>query len=288
MFPWLDRRGRFSPLKALTFAALFVPAAWAVLGYLQGDLGARPLTELIHQTGLWAVRLIFLSLAITPLRQVLQWPELIAVRRMIGVAAFAYAAAHLTLYAADEMFDLQRVASEIVLRLYLTIGFVTLLGLAALAATSTDGMIRRLSGRIWRRLHQTLYGLAAVALLHYFLQSKLNVGEPLVMLGIYLWLMGWRAIGAWRGRNRRVPVAMLAGAAVACGALTALAEAGWFWAATGVDPARVIQADFSLVSGLRPGWLVLAICLTLALVGAAIPAAANWRRRRASLAVRPA
>ena len=111
-----------------------------------GWLEPRPFNEAIHQFGLWTIRLIFLALAVTPLRQILQWPRLILVRRMIGVAAFAYAITHLTLYTADQMFDLAKVASEIVHRIYLTIGFTAVLGLSALAATSTDGMIRRLGG----------------------------------------------------------------------------------------------------------------------------------------------
>ena len=80
---------------------------------------------------------------------------------MIGVGAFVYAACHITLYVADQMFDLWKVASEIVLRLYLTIGFTALLGLAALAITSTDGMVRRLGGKRWQRLHNIIYGIGA-------------------------------------------------------------------------------------------------------------------------------
>ena len=90
-------------------------------------LGARPVNEAIHQIGLWTIRWIFLALAVTPLRQILQWPRLIAVRRMIGVAAFVYAMIHFTLYTADQAFDVGKVASEIALRVYLTIGFTALL-----------------------------------------------------------------------------------------------------------------------------------------------------------------
>src|SRR5690606_18658997 len=106
---------------------------------LAGALGAEPLDELIHQTGLWTIRLLFLSLAVTPLRQIFRVPALAAVRRQVGVAAFAYGAVHLSLYVTDQRFDLGTVASEIVLRVYLTIGMTGLLILLALAATSTDG-----------------------------------------------------------------------------------------------------------------------------------------------------
>ena len=135
VYPWNDYGGRFSPLKLAVFVALFVPAGWVGAAYCFDQLGARPLNEAIHEIGLWTIRLIFLALAVTPLRQILHLPRLIIVRRMIGVGAFAYAVIHLSLYAADQAFDLEKVASEIVLRVYLTIGFAALLGLAALAAT---------------------------------------------------------------------------------------------------------------------------------------------------------
>ena len=114
-------------------------------------------------TGQWAVRLILLSLLVTPLRRVAQWPKLINVRRMVGVAAFAYALAHFTIYVVlDQKLDAAARRSEIVLRFYLTIGFVALLGLTRSAATSTDAMIRRLGGQRWNRLHKLIYVIAAL------------------------------------------------------------------------------------------------------------------------------
>src|ERR1041385_5402944 len=104
MSPFTDYAGRVSPLKTAVFAALFVPGVWTAADYLQGNLGPRPMTEVIHALGLWAIRLLFVALAVTPLRQVFAWPQLILVRRMVGVAAFAYAAIHLVGYAADQMF----------------------------------------------------------------------------------------------------------------------------------------------------------------------------------------
>ena len=141
--------------------ALFVPGLDLASDYLRGALGGRPLNEIIHATGLWAIRLLLLSLAIAPARRILHAPGLVAVRRMIGVGAFAYAAIHLLFFVVDSGFRLGFVVQEIVLRLYLTIGAATLTILIALAATSTDGMIRRLGGRRWRWLHWSVYPAGA-------------------------------------------------------------------------------------------------------------------------------
>jgi methionine sulfoxide reductase heme-binding subunit len=269
MQPWLDYSGRLSPLKLLVFVALFLPGGWIALALASGQLGADPIKETLHQLGLWAIRLLLITLAVTPARSILQWPRVMLVRRMLGVAAFAYAAAHLSLYVVDEAFDLAKVASEIALRFYLTIGFVALLGLAALAATSTDGMVRRLGGRRWQRLHRLVYVIVALGLIHYFIQSKLIVYEPMVMDGLFLWLMGYRLVAA-RRRDRRVPLAALAAISLASAALTALGEAVYYWLKTGVDPSRVLAVNWSLVTGVRPGVVVL-------IVGAAVTALAALR-----------
>jgi methionine sulfoxide reductase heme-binding subunit len=269
--PWRDSGGRLSLLKLAVFAALFLPGAWTLLSYPLGALGARPLNEAIHQFGLWGFRFLFLSLTITPARRLLQLPRLALVRRMIGAAAFAYIAIHFTLYAADQMFDLWKVASEIVLRIYLTIGFVALLGLAALAATSTDGMVRRLGGRNWMRLHRIVYGIGVLATVHYFMQRKLEIYEPTVMAGIFVWLMGYRLIASRYGERIRVPVWALLLLALAAGSATAAGEAIYFFIAMGVDPLRILAVDFSLDVGIRPGWIVLA-------AGLAALALAAWRR----------
>src|SRR6267154_4466556 len=206
MYPWQDYSGRLSPLKLAVFVALFLPGLWTAIAFGMGWLQPRPFTEAIHQVGLWMLRFLFIALAITPLRQILQWPRLILVRRMIGVAAFAYGLAHINLYLADLKFDLAKAATEIALRFYLAIGFTALLGLAALAATSTDAMVRRLGGFRWSRLHQIVYALGILATLHYFMQSKLEVYEPTVMAGLFAWMMFYRLIANHYGETRRIPV----------------------------------------------------------------------------------
>jgi len=123
---------------------------------------------------------VIISLAITPLRRIARYGALVDVRRMIGVGAFCYAVAHILFNIANEKFNVVKVATEIVLRLYLTIGFISFLGLTALAVTSTDGMVRRLGGRRWQRLHQLIYVIVLLAL-HPFLsadQAQRLVADP--------------------------------------------------------------------------------------------------------------
>ena len=268
LFPWNDYSRRLSPLKLAVFVALLLPAAWVAFAYAFERLGARPLNEAIHQLGLWAIRLVFLALAVTPLRQILRWPRLILVRRMVGVAAFAYVLGHLVLYAASEMFDLAKVASEIVLRVYLTIGFAALLGLAALAATSTDGMIRRLGGRRWQRLHRAVYAIGMLAVVHFSFQSKLDEWQPTVMAGLLGWLFGYRVL-AWRfGDRGQLALSWVAALGLAAGIGAALGDAVYFRLAFHAPLLRVLGADFSLATGVRPAVVVLAIGLAITLVGA--------------------
>src|SRR4051812_32176293 len=267
-YPWKDHTGRISPLKLATFLALFVPALWIAVAFTCGWLGSRPLNEAIHQLGLWTIRLIFLALAVTPLRHILQWSRLTAVRRMIGVAAFAYAIGHLGLYATDQTFDLAKIATEIVLRIYLTIGFAAVLGLAALAATSTDGMIRRLGARHWQRLHRLVYAIALLAVVHYCMQSKLDLWEPTIMAGLYAWLIVYRILARPVGTRTRLSLRGAALLGVAVAVLTASGEAAYFWLAYGADPMLVLAANWSIDTGLRPAVVVLALTEAVVLAGA--------------------
>lgn len=268
MYPWYDYSRKTSPLKLAVFIALFLPAAWVLLAYPIGALGARPLNEAIHQVGLWTLRFLFIALAVTPLRAILNWQRLVLVRRMIGVAAFAYIMVHFLLYIGDQAFDLFKVASEIVRRIYLTIGFAALLGLAALAATSTDGMVRRLGQRRWQWLHRLVYAIAVLAVIHYSMQSKLEQWEPTIMAGILAWLLGYRLLARFVAVRGRVPLAWVGALGIAAAVLTALGEALYFYLTLGVDPMRVLNANLSLDTGLRPAIVVLGLGLAVTLAGA--------------------
>jgi methionine sulfoxide reductase heme-binding subunit len=265
--PWRDRRGRFLWLKAVVLPALFVPGLLYGFWLATSQLGGRPVMEAIHGTGLWAIRLLLISLAITPFARALGWPGLLLVRRMVGVAAACYAVVHLALYVVDQNFRLGTVVSEIALRFYLTIGFIGLLGLLALAGTSTDAAMQRL-GRNWKRLHRLAYPIGLIALLHYFIQSKLNVAEPVFVSGLFIWLMLWRTLPApWqRARAIGVTAGLYAGLALASALATAAVEVTWYGLATRVDPWRVIAANETIVRGLRPSHWVLVVTVSILIV----------------------
>jgi sulfoxide reductase heme-binding subunit YedZ len=265
--PWRDRRGRLLPFKAAVLVSLLVPGALYAMWLATGELGGRPVMETIHGTGLWAIRLLLISLAITPFARALDWNGLLLVRRNVGVAAAVYAVAHLCLYVVDQNFKLLTVVSEIALRFYLTIGFAALLVLLALAVTSTDGWVKKL-GRNWKRLHRLAYPLGAVTLLHFYIQSKLNVSEPVFVSGLFIWLMAWRSVPeAWR-RKQGIAFtgALYGGLAIVSALATAGLEFAWYGLATKVNPWRVIVANETIERGLRPAHWVFVVTASLVIV----------------------
>lgn len=249
-FPWTDRVGRPVPLKLVVFLALLGPGLWVAYALATGQLGGQPLKAATRELGSWALRFLLLSLAVTPLRALWKWNGLIAVRRMLGVGAFAYGALHLALYAASQGYDLAKVASEIVLRVYLTIGFVALLGMTALAATSTDGMIKRLGGKAWRWVHRLAYPIALLAIVHFFLQARLAAIEPQIVAGLFVWAMAWRA-APWKGP----------GPTLALGIATALlvmgAEMAFFAMRFGAPLDILFEANLAFDMAPRPVHVVL-------------------------------
>jgi sulfoxide reductase heme-binding subunit YedZ len=258
---WRDRRGRLSILRIATLCLLLWPIVLAIAAVDDIRFAARPINELIHRAGFWALMFVLLTLAVTPLRRIGRFGQLIDIRRMLGVGAFCYAVAHISLYCADQMFDLVKVASEIALRLYLTIGFVALLGLTALAATSTDRMVRRLGGRRWQRLHQAVYAIALLALIHFFQQTKLDEWVPTFVAGLFGWLMGYRVLIWSRKTNDEPSPRMLLALTVVVSALTFTFEAIGLGIAFHVSPLMVLQTAFDFdfeTLDIRPGWLVLA------------------------------
>jgi len=277
---WRDYGGRFSWLKLFVLLCLLTPAASVALAAVAHGLGPRPITEAIHRIGDWTVRFLLITLAVTPARAVLDWPRVVILRRMLGVGTACYALTHLTLYCLDQKWNLFTVVSEIVLRFYLTIGFVTLATLVALAWTSTDDWQKRL-GRNWKRLHTLVYPASALAMFHYFLQSKANVTLPVLFTGFWCWLMLWRlAPRRWQARLVLLPP-LAVGAALA----TAGIEATWYGLATGAHASRVLWANLDVTFGPRPAVQVL-IWGVVVFVLATLRRLLGPRRKPARTAVR--
>ncbi len=261
--PWNDRAGRFSALKTATLVLVTLPALWLLYRTLFLGLGPRPLTEAIHRLGDWTVYFLLITLAITPARRLFEWSKLILVRRIVGLAALAYILVHLTLYIIDSRLDLGFVAHEILVRIYLTIGFTAILGLVALGVTSTDGMIKRMGPKAWNRLHAIIYVVAPLAILHYYMQSKLDVTQPVLMSGFFFWLMGYRLMARFGPKQGLVPLLALTAAAAL---LTALTEATWYGLATGIGWQRVLAANLDFSHTIRPAWWVFATGLAVTLI----------------------
>jgi sulfoxide reductase heme-binding subunit YedZ len=249
------------------------PAVWLATLGLAGELGVRPVHEAIRTSGDWALRLLWLTLLVSPARRLLSAPRLIRARRILGVGTFGLTALHFGLYAIAEQFDLIEIGREIVLRLYLTIGAVAMIVLAALAATSSDRAVARLGSARWNALHGCVYAAAALAALHFLLRSRTNTFEPMLMLGLLAWMIGYRFTLRLHADVSPLGLGALAAAAAV---LTAGAEIAWHAGATGVDPWLVLAAHFDPTYDVRPAWWVLAAGLAAAILGA------RWRVRPGS------
>jgi len=203
--------------KPLAFAACLVPLAWAVAGVLglpvpgMPGLGPDPVRRVLGIFGHSALNLLLVTLAITPLRHLTGQARLLLLRRMLGLFAFTYALLHFVVYAGPfEGFSAAAVIKDIAKRPYTTIGFLALLLLVPLAATSTNAMMRRLKRR-WQALHRLVYPIAILGVWHYWWQVKKDIREPLLYVALLALLLGWRlwrAGRAARTRGARVPAPM--------------------------------------------------------------------------------
>jgi sulfoxide reductase heme-binding subunit YedZ len=253
---WRDRRGRLSALRLVVLAVLIFPAAKALVEASAIAHSARPLNEMIHRAGFWALVLLGLALAVTPFRRITRYGNLVDIRRMIGVAAFLYIAAHLALFFADQSYSWLKFFTEITKRVYLIIGGIAWLGLAILAATSTDAMVRRLGGMRWRRLHQIVYAIALLALIHYFQQTKADVSVPTFVAGLFGWLMAYRIVGWWQGRAELSTLALLM-MTIVVAALTLVGETVGIAIVFNAPLERILPGIWDFEAGIRPGWQVL-------------------------------
>ena len=195
--------------KPLVFVAGLAPLVWlacGAFGWFGASLGADPVKKLEHECGKTALNFLLITLAVTPVRNLLGLPQLLRLRRMLGLFAFFYAVTHFTVYLVlDLELNWSTLGADIAKRPYITIGFTALVLLVPLAATSTNGMMRRL-GRRWTSLHRLVYVIAILGVWHFYWQVKRDVREPLLYAGILALLLLYRVVRARAARSAtRVP-----------------------------------------------------------------------------------
>jgi sulfoxide reductase heme-binding subunit YedZ len=186
--------------KPLVFLAALAPFLWLLFRTLTGRLSANPIEDITLTTGIWALRLLLVTLAITPLRRLTGWNYIIQYRRMLGLFAFFYATLHLLIYVVlDQGLAFGFILADIAKRPYITAGMTAFALMIPLAITSTRGWIRRL-GRRWQMLHRLVYVSAAAACLHFLWKVKVAIGEPVYYAAILAVLLLFRLV--WWGRKR--------------------------------------------------------------------------------------
>jgi methionine sulfoxide reductase heme-binding subunit len=215
-----DRAVRFI-LKPIVFVASLGPFAWLVWAAFTGNLSANPLSDLTNETGVWTLRFLCVTLALTPLRRLTGWNWAIKFRRMAGLFAFFYGTLHfLTYVIADRFAGLdfpdgivalstlrnlaKSVGGDIYKRPFITVGFTAWSTMVPLALTSTAGSIRRLGGRRWNRLHRLVYFTAMLGVLHYWWLVKADIRRPVAYGVVVATLLGFRFV--WSRMHAKKPV----------------------------------------------------------------------------------
>ena len=207
-------------LKPLAFIASLGPVAWLVWAGLTNNLSVNPLSDLTNETGVWTLRFLCLTLAITPFRKITGWNPAIRFRRMTGLFAFFYGCLHFLTYAIADRFAgldfpdgivawstvtnlAKSVGADVYKRPFITIGFTAFSLMVPLAVTSTAGWIRRLGGKRWNRLHKLVYASAILGPVHYYWLVKADITRPVIYAAIVTVLLGVRLY--WSRMKKAVP-----------------------------------------------------------------------------------
>lgn len=192
------------PLKTVTWVLCLLPLVVLAYRGLTGGLGANPISYVTNWLGQWTFRLLLVGLALTPLRIVtgLSWPVLL--RRLVGLFTFFYASLHFLVWILiDHYFNWGQMLADLVKRRYITVGMAALLLLIPLAITSTNGMVKRLGGNAWRRLHRLVYLIGLLAALHFLWLAKGFRPDAFLYAGILGLLLGVRLFDVLRRRAAR-------------------------------------------------------------------------------------
>ena len=191
--------------KPLVFALASAPALWLGVRFLTDRLSVNPIEDITLTTGIWALRFLVITIAITPLRRITGWNRLVQYRRMLGLFAFFYASLHLlTWVVLDLFFAWGLILEDIAKRPFITMGMIAFVAMIPLAVTSTKGWIRRL-GRRWQLLHRLVYVSAIAAAVHYLWKVKVMVGSPVYYAALIGALLLFRVLWTLRGARARAP-----------------------------------------------------------------------------------
>lgn len=193
-------------VKWTLIAVGLLPLLRLVAGYFLGWLGANPIEFITRSTGTWTLVGLAITLSITPLRKLLNWPWLLRLRRTAGLLAFFYACLHFTTYIwFDRFFDLDDILKDIVKRPFITVGFAAFVLLVPLAATSNNAIIKRLGARLWQRIHYAVYLIAVLAVVHYWWLVKKDITQPAIYAAVFFLLLAlrlfWKLRDVTQGRN---------------------------------------------------------------------------------------
>jgi sulfoxide reductase heme-binding subunit YedZ len=205
-------------LKPVVFAAALGPAAWLVWALVTNNLSANPLSDVTNETGVWTLRFLCVTLAITPVRRLTGWNPIIKFRRMAGLFAFFYGTLHLLTYVILDRFAgldfpngivawttvrelAKSVGVDIYKRPFITIGFTAFMCMLPLAITSTAGWIRRMGGRRWQQLHRLVYAAGVAGVVHYWWLVKADIRRPQAYAAVVTVLLGFRL---WKYTSKRV------------------------------------------------------------------------------------
>ena len=185
--------------KPVVFVLCLVPITLLVVDILTGNISADPIEDITNVTGQWGIRLLLITLAITPLRSITGINQLILLRRMLGVFCFFYILLHfLTWLVIDNFFDIQRMFEDIVERYYILFGSAAFAMLIPLAATSTNRMVKWLGGKRWVKLHKLVYLIGILGVVHFYLQVKADITQPVIYGAILAVLLGFRIYKKYR------------------------------------------------------------------------------------------
>jgi methionine sulfoxide reductase heme-binding subunit len=193
-------------LKAAAFGACLIPLGVLALQAVTDSLGANPIDEITDRTGIWTLRFLLITLAVTPARRLTGWNRLIQLRRMLGLFAFFYGGLHFVTYLwLDQFFAIEDIIADVTERPFITVGFASFVLLIPLAVTSTTAMIKRLGGKWWQRLHRLVYAIAIGGVVHYLWLVKADTRQPLIYGSILGVLLAYRL---WDVYGRRLLIGM--------------------------------------------------------------------------------